>query len=160
MEPATAPAPDENKVAIPLQAWLSLMNTFNCDDPEGGKCELGFAQIQALYTAALLARNDTHKDIWESDGSIYVRTQKDGGDTVEEVVMGRKATLVAAHLLRNGGGSTFELSRYFGGTNPVNGVRKAIYEINQTLNRYGFFAEVAKKGIYRIVKAKSSKNIL
>ena len=142
---------------IPLQVWVNLMSSFQCEDVESGKCELEYDAIKSLYTAALVAKNEENMGIWELDGSIFVSsTNASGDEVVTEIVMGRKATLVAAHILKNGAGTTFELSRFFGGADPVNGVRKAIYEINQTLNRYGFFAEIVEKGVYRIVKIKPS----
>lgn len=144
---------EEERVHIPLNIWVALQTSFNCVDVESGQCEISFDQIKALYTAALLAKGSEEKDIWESDGVIYIKSKnKSGDDVVSEIVMRRKAMLVAAHLLRNGSASTFELTRYFSGVDPSHGVRNAIVEINKALNSYGFFAETHTKGVYRIVK--------
>ena len=143
----------EANLVVPLRIWIALLTSFRCDDLESGKCELAFTAIKSLYTAALLSLNKEEKDIWESDGVIYVRSKnKSGDDVITEIVMRQKAALVASYILRNESASTFELSKFFTGNDPYHGVRDAIRDLNKAINPYGFFAETVKKGVYRIVK--------
>lgn len=145
--------PEGDFLEVPLRIWIALQTSFRCEDVESGKCELAYNQIKALYTAALLSQNKEEKDIWESDGVIYVRSKnKSGDDVITEIVMNPKPMLVASYILRNECASTFELSRFFSVRDPAHSVRNAIAEINKAINPYGFFAETFKKGVYRIVK--------
>lgn len=147
--------PKEEILTIPLQTWMSLQTTLRCPDVDSGMCQLDFAKIKALYTAALLARNEGERDIWESDGGVYIKTKNKTGD--EEIIeirfQRRKTLLVLIQLLKKGSASVFELSRFFDGNrSPENGVRHSIHEINSEINQYGYFVETCQKGVYRIEK--------
>lgn len=147
--------PREELLTIPLQTWMSLQTTLRCPDVDSGMCQLDFLKIKALYTAALLARNEGERDIWESDGGVYIKTRnKDGDEVITEIRFQRRKTLmVLIQLLKKGSASLFELSRFFDGNrSPENGVWHAIHEINSELNQYGYFVEISKKGVYTIVK--------